>query len=280
MSTSSPTHNLRTRDWAKAIRRNAHRVLEGRTPWQNRMTLILALTVALVAAVGVYAVSVGFYSVGYLIFGDTLWLNVATYVLMAILEITLVLPLLVSLLRLACRMAFAASAAETAAEIAAPTLEGLFYPFTSLRAYGRCMAVGLESLGWFLLWVGIPVGGYSALAALFAHMSIRGYHTTLCNLLTAVAFIVCLAFATLMLFLSGKRAGFGYHVFTREDQSLRNINRHFRSLSRSFVKPFVLRLSLTGWIVLSVLGILIPFVIHTIPYALCLSAAYGQEMET
>ena len=209
-------------------------------------------------------------------FGEALWLEAAAYGLAAILETLLVLPLSASLLRLACLMV----SAEADAETASPTLDRLLYPFTSLRAYGRCMAVGLESLGWFLLWAVIPLGGYGALAEFFARMATRGYHSTLCSLLTAAAFLVCLAFAVLMLLLSGKRAGFGYHAFTREDQSLREVNRRFSASPRSCIKAFALRLSLTGWVILSVVGVLIPFVIHTVPYALCLFAAYGQEPGT
>ena len=73
--------------------------------------------------------------------------------------------------------------------------------------------------------------------------------------------------------------GYGYFVFSREDKSLREINRTFRKRPRGLVKPLLLRLSLLGWIAVSILGVLIPFVVHTIPYALCLSAAYGQEMD-
>jgi len=255
------------------IRSAARRILDGDSRGA-RMTLILALIVTLVAAVGIYTVSLGLYSLGYLLFGEAAWLDVAANGIMILLGIAVGLPLVASLFRMACL-----AAVVPAAKTAAPALPEILYPFTSVRAYGRCMAVGLETLGWCALWLGIPAVTYSKLAAVFAHMAIRGYHTTLCNLLTVAAFLVCLAIGALMLFLSGRRMGYGYFVFSREDKSLREINRAFRKRPRGLVKPLLLRLSLLGWIAVSILGVLIPFVVHTIPYALCLSAAYGQEMD-
>ncbi len=264
------------------IRTAARRILDGGGHDRGgaRMTLILSLIVTLVAMVGIYTVSVGLYSLGCLLFEEAVWLDVATYSLMALMGIAVGLPLAASLFRTACRAACPTSADGDADARPSVTPVTLLYPFTSVRAYGRCMAVGLEALGWCILWAGIPVSGYSVLAAVFARMAIRGYHTTMCNLLTVAAFFVCLAIGALMLFLSGRRMGYGYFVFSREDESLREVNRAFRKLPRGFATPFRLRLSLLGWIAVSIVGVLIPFVVHTVPYALCLSAAYGQELET
>ena len=275
VNTAFQSPRARARAEAKEIRAAARRVLDEHDSWHNRMTLILALTVVLVVAVGIYAVCGGLYSVGYLIFGEALWLDVAAYGLMAVLGVLIFAPLAAGLWRLACLMTRRACHMEGSA----PATDGLFYPFTSARAYGRCLAVGGESLAWFLLAVALPVGGFVALEGLFDRLATRGLHASLCALLTAVAFLVCVAFGALMFVLSGKRMGYGYFVFTREDVSLKEINRDFKSLRRGFRKPFALRLSLSGWVALSVVAILIPFVVHTIPYGLCCSAVYAAGLE-
>ena len=79
------------------VRRRARRVLEG-----NRMTLILAVIVLLVTAIGVYLGSVALYMAGSLYFRDALWLDPATYALMGVLGLFLVLPLGVGVWRLSC----------------------------------------------------------------------------------------------------------------------------------------------------------------------------------
>ena len=266
--------------WAKArdTRHRARRLLEG-----NLLTLVLALVVLLTMAVGVYMVSVGLYAVGYLAMGEALWLDIATYGLMGLLGVLLVLPSAVAVWRLACLFTVQAGLYTPSADLpiasARPTPEQLFYPFTSLRAYGRTLAVGLETLGWTVLTVGIPAMGYRALALTFADLANRGLHTTLCTLLTGVSLLLCIAFGVLMLFLSGRRAGFGFFVFAHEVLPLAEVRRYFKGFRRGFARPFILRISLTGWIVLSVVAILVPFVIHTAPYALCCSAIYATELE-
>lgn len=268
---------------AANTRRKARRVLDDRAGWGNRMTLILATVVLLVMAVGVYLTSVALYMAGYLYFGDALWLDLATYALMGVLGILLVLPLGVGLWRLACLMTLHAQAIPLSQDLPVtkdrPTLDQLFYPLASVRSYGRALAVGLESLGWFLLYAGVPAVGFGVLRQIFYTMSVRGVHMTLCNLLTLASLVLCAAVGLVLFFLSGRRAGFGYFVFIHDDLALKEINRYFRGFRRSFARPFVLRVSLVGWMALSVVGVLIPFVVHTIPYALCCSAVYAAELE-
>ena len=83
----------------------------------------------------------------------------------------------------------------------------------------------------------------------------------------------------LLFFLSGKRAGFGYYVFLHESWSMGDVKRYYRGLRRPLGRVFALRLSLTGWVALSVVGCLIPFLVHTIPYGLCLFACYAATLE-
>ena len=273
--TAPVSSRSRVRDEAKAVRSSARRILEDRDPWKNRMTMILSLIVILVVAVGMYALCGALYAVGYLIFGEALWLDVVAYSLLGVLSILVTLPLAMGLWRLACLMVSFADG-ETGTPL---TPEDLLYPFTSARAYGRSMAVGLEFLGWIALMIGVPVGGSIALTKLFTQLAARGLHTSLCSLLSVLSVLLCVVFGVVMLFLSGKRMGYGYFVFTREDETLKAVHRHFKSLRRGFVKPFILRMSLAGWVALSFAAVLIPFVVHTIPYALFISAVYGQGLE-
>ncbi len=286
MDMTTQQENIRTgsrRVRAADIRRKARLVLDGRSVPQNRMTLILSLIVVLVTAVGVYMLSIGLYMVGYLIVGDALWLDIATYGLMGLLALLLVLPLASATWRLACLMTVRSTVSAMPSGLpvtaATPTLSEVFHPFTSLRAYGRTLVVGLETLGWAILSVGLPLAGYRTLAGVFAQMANRGVHTSLCNLLTGVSLLLCLAFGVLMLFLSGLRAGFGYFVFIHDGISVSEVNRYFRGFRRGFVRPFVLRISLAGWVALSVVAILVPFLLHTIPYGLCCGAVYAGELK-
>ena len=278
MDVLKPAERGGLRTQAAMVRRRARRVLEG-----NRMTLILAVIVLLVTAMGVYLGSVALYMAGSLYFRDALWLDPATYALMGVLGLFLVLPLGVGVWRLSCLMTLRISDTPRFPGLPytkdRPTLDQLFQPFSSFRAYGRALAVGLESLGWFLLYAGIPAVGFGILHHIFATMSVRGVHMTLCNLLTLASLVLCVAVGLLLFFLSGRRVGFGYFVFVHDDLALKEVNRYFRGFRRSFARPFALRMSLVGWMLLSVVGVLIPFVIHTVPYALCCSAVYAAGLE-
>lgn len=278
MDALKPAERGGFRTQAAMVRRRARRVLEG-----NRMTLILSVIVLLVTAMGVYLGAVALYMAGSLYFGDVLWLELATYALMGVLGLFLVLPLGVGVWRMACLMTLRGQETPSPLHLPVtkerPTLDQVFYPLSSFRDYGRALAVGLEGLGWLSLYAGIPTAGFCVLRRIFATMSIRGVHMTLCNLLTLASLVLCVAVGLVLFFLSGRRAGFGYFVFIHDGLSLKEINRYFRGFRRSFARPFVLRASLVGWVALSVVGVLIPFVVHTIPYALCCSAVYAAGLE-
>jgi hypothetical protein len=235
-----------------------------------RLTLMLAVILLLTVAMGLYMAATLVYTVGYLFVGEALWLDVVAYGVMGLLGILLLLPLAASAYRLACL----AVAGDLPGDI-----RRILYPFTSPQAYVRCLAVGGEAAGWVTLILGIPVGGFLSLAAFFDHMANRGVLRSLCSLGTVVAFAVCLCFGFLMFLWAGYRMGFGYLVFRREELSLGEVNRIYRGGCRRPALAFTLRMSLTGWVALSFLTVLIPFVFHTIPYALCCRAVYGAEME-
>ena len=56
------------------------------------MTLILAVVILLTVGVGSYLIAAGLYMVGYLLFGDVLWLDVVTYALVGVIGLLIVLP--------------------------------------------------------------------------------------------------------------------------------------------------------------------------------------------
>ena len=188
-------------------------------------------------------------------------------VLLALLCLFLLLPLLSGIWRLACLMT--ASSEETDRdELPSATLIQLFYPFTSPRAYGRSMAVGLESLGWLLMCAVVPV-------LIFRTIRNTWY---LPGILVALCLIVCILGGLGAFLLSGKRAGFGYFVFLHEDVPLRDADRYFRSLRRPLFLPLFWRLPLLGWALISIIAVLIPLLPHTLPYCVCCSAAHSRNL--
>ena len=273
---------------AASLRHTARRLLDGGKG--IRLTLVLGVVVLLTLSVGLYLLADGVFMAGYLLFGWSKWLDVVAYAMVGVSGILVALPLAVSVYRLAClacladRRAYALPAGaplpvELPTTTDTPALAGLFHPFTSLRAYGRALALGLEYLGWTVLVVILPVVGYRGLAALLDYLPSRGMSPAVCDLLTMVSPVGCLLFGAGMFLLSGLRAGFGYLALVHDDLPLGEVNRYFRGFRRGVIRPLVLRLSLAGWVILSVVAILVPFVLHTIPYALCCAAAYGAELE-
>jgi hypothetical protein len=266
---------------AAYIRGEARRVMDVPCGTNHRFTLILAVILFMTIAVGFIGVWSGFMTAVSLLVGNQAWLVPVGYGLLALLGVFLVLPLAASLFRLACLMTWRTigyGRESVPASDGGPTLIELFYPFASRAAYGRCMAVGLEALGWAALWGILPAIAYVNLAGLFDKMATRGVLDSFCTLMTFAALLICIGWGVLMLFLSGRRAGFGYFAFVHEDAPLREVNRYFKSLRRSFGRPFALRFSFAGWIALSFVAILIPFVVHTIPYGLCCGAVYGEML--
>jgi hypothetical protein len=139
------------------------------------MTLILSVVILVTASVGTLLLGSGLYGALTLVGVSVGLADGIAYALMGILAVFGLLPLVAGCYRLAClearraclearRSCFAArqgcpSAGETPTLPAvdeSPELWGLFQPFTSLRAYGRALAVGLEWLGWGLAVFGIP----------------------------------------------------------------------------------------------------------------------------
>lgn len=275
------TQPMMTEPTAADMRRRAGGVLDdGRG---IRLTLVLAVVVVLTATVGAYILGEAVYGLGFLLLGESVWADVAAYAVMGALGLFGVLPLMMGAYRLACLSYPPRRGDETlpvvASSTVAPALADLFYPFTSLRAYGRTFALVLGFLGWLTLAVAVPAVGFRALSLLLTYAVEEGMlEAALRGPLTLLGGILCLAFGILMLFLSGYRAGFSYLAFVHEPLSLGEVSRYFKGFRRSFIRPFVLRVSLLGWVAVSILAVLVPFVAHTIPYGMCCGAVYGAEL--
>ena len=264
---------------AADIRHKARGVLGGHSGRVSHwMTLTLALVIALTAAVALYIAMGGLATAGYLVFGEAVWVDAVTNVLLIVSYLVLILPLLASTWRLACLMTAPDGAVVDGMAVSVPSAElhELFYPFTSLRAYGRTMAVAMEGLGFTLLSVGAPILLFRL--ALLLLEPVRGLSPFLHGLAVVALFLTCLALGLLAFLLSGKRAGFGYFVFVHEEMTLNDVSRYYRGFKRPLIPALVLRVSLWGWYALSVVGILVPFLFYTVPYGLCCAAVYSREL--
>lgn len=264
---------------AADIRHRARGVLGGYSGRVSHwMTLVLALVFVMTAAVALYMATGGLATAGYFIFDEAVWVDAVTNVLLVASYLVWILPLLASVWRLTCLMTAPDGAVVDGMAVSVPsaTLTELFYPFTSLRAYGRVMAVVMESLGFTVLAVGLPVLLFRL--ALLTLGSLAESAPVLYALLGVAVFLFCFSLGVLFFFLSGRRAGFGYFVFIHDWMPLGEVNRYFRGFRRSFTAVFCLRISLAGWYALSVAGMLVPLLLHTAPYGLCAAAAYARSL--
>ena len=264
---------------ASVTRRQARASLKSRSQGRgHRMILVLSLTIILVVGVALYMAVGCLATAGYILFGEALWVDAAAAVLTVLLLLGLVLPLCGGVFRLACLMTAPEEGSTEDLPVWLPeaSLSELFYPFTSLRAYGRVMAVVMESLGFTALSVGLPILLFRL--ALLTLRPLTQSTPVLYALLAVVVFLFCFSLGALFFFLSGRRAGFGYYVFVHDWMPLGEVNRYFRGFRRSFAAVFCLRISLAGWYALSAAGLLVPLFLHAAPYGLCSAAAYARSL--
>jgi len=215
--------------------------------------------------------------VGGLIFGDVPWVDAVANTLLAAFLLGLVLPLAVSLGRLSCLMVTPEGSAVhgLAVCVSTPSPADLFYPFTTLRAYGRSMAVGMEALAFLACGIGLPV-----LAGRLVWLSLltAEWDPLLGASVMAGTVILGLVWGLGVLLLSGGRMGFSYFVFVHDELSLSDVNRLYRSFHRPLLPALCLRVRLLGAYALSVVGICVPFVFYSVPLGLCCKAVYGRDL--
>lgn len=243
----------------------------------HRLILTLSVILVMTVSVALYAATACLAMAGGLTFGDAPWVDAAANTLLVALGLVLVLPLAVSLGRLASLMTAPDGEVIRGMAVSVPTpdLIQLFYPFTSFRAYGRTMAVGMEGLGFLLCGLGIPIlsGRLVWLSAVEAGMA-----SWLRALIMVGVVLLGIGWCFGILLLSGRRMGFGYFVFVHEELSLGDVNRYYRTLRRPLFPALCLRVILLGLYALSAVGICVPFVFHSIPLGLCCRAVYGHAL--
>ena len=275
---SSQDRPVGPRETASRIRSSARDVLGGHSGgMSHRLLLTLAVITVLTVSFALYAATACLSMAGYLALADAPWVSATATTLFAALMLALALPLAVSVCRLACLMA--APDGEVirgmAVSVPTPSLTELFYPFTSLRAYGRTMAVGMESLAFLVLGLGIPLLA-GRMVWLWFLTDVRA--VWLRALVIAGLILLGLGWAFGILLLSGRRMGFAYFVFVHEELSLGDANRCYRSHRRPLLPALCLRLWLFGLYGLSFLAICVPFVWHSVPLGFCCAAVYGRDL--
>ena len=267
--------------WRRAgeIQRSARAVLGGHSGGiSHRLLLTLSVITVLTVSIALYTAVACLATAGYLVFGENaLWVDVVSNILLVALGLTLALPLAVSVGRLASLMA--APDGEVlrgmAVSVPTPALSELFYPFTSLRAYGRTMAVGMEGLAFLLCGIGVPI---LAGRLVWLSMQTAGMAPWLRALIMTGMVLLGIGWGFGTLLLSGLRAGFGYFVFVHEELSLGDVNRYYRSLRRPPLPALCLCVQLVLLYALSVVAICVPFVFHSIPFGFCCRAVYGGSL--
>lgn len=264
--------------YAAGMRRAAWRRLDsgagpGGTP---RLILTLGLICSLTMTVlpilmldGIYLAAAMYTGSG----GIPPWVEYVLNGVSYALALLLGLPLLSSVYRLAVRMTLPAGEASREPV----TVRELFYAFSSWRAYGRCLRVGLDALFGLVILL-LPVVGGVYLSGYLGAILLPGAPQGIQTLVRLLGAVVGLIPDTLLLLLLGWRAGYAYTVFAFPDESLAACGRRFRASGRLPAEATWLRLSYTGWFFLSLLCVCVPFLFHTIPGAMMASAAYGRRL--
>ncbi len=264
---------------AARIRGEGRAILQGRSGrCGHRLTFVLALVTVLTAAIALYMAVACMSMAGDILFGEAVWVDAVASVLLVALCLGLILPLIASVYRLACLMAAPDGTVTDGLPVSVPaaTLAELFYPFTSFRAYGRTLAVAMEGLGFTALTVGLPILLFRLVLLSLAFL--ERISPVLSVLAAIAAFLLCLTLGLLAFFLSGRRAGFGYFVFTHEEMPLSDVHRYYKGFRRPLIPVLCLRVSLLGWFAFAVVAILVPLVGHVLPYSFCCAAVYSREL--
>lgn len=267
------------------IRQQARDILNGHSDGiNNRLIFVLSLLIILTAAMTLYLILGGLYSGAAAILGDQPYLEPTADLLFGLCLVFVILPMLTALWRMASLMTAPDGEVRDGMTVQIPSVSvaDVFYPFTSPRAYLRTMTVAMDALAWLilplvLLLTLLPI--HAALAWAEPHLPTWLTLGTLIMIVDGLFVPFCVLVGLLTFFLSGKRAGFGYFVFIHEELTVKDIKRYLRGFKRPLWRVFALRLSLAGWMILSVVGCLLPLLIHAAPYGLLCSASYAAGLE-
>lgn len=206
---------------------------------------------------------------------DFAWLVILRGILWGANGLLVVLPLLCGLYRMAVRM----TKDENARDVSAMGVWACLYPFTSLRAYGRTLYVGIRGLLRFCLML-MPSAILIGAAAWGLPLLGNSVSPVLCVVLWVLAIAAaCLALGGMAVW-NARDAGLAYFVFAYPERCLADVSDAFKRLPRKASTPLLMRLCLSGWFLLSAAEVLLPLILHTMPYILLCEAVYGQSLET
>lgn len=265
---------------ATQVYRRTRVYLDGKT----RLTLALGGLLTLTMTGGLYLILQGLSMVYYMLVGsaaDTISAMAADFVgrlydlLYPAILLLIGAPLLGAVYRMAVLTVCAQSQVHDAHETYSVTMLDCFYPFTFGSAYRRCLRVGVELAVWpCMIIVPVPL-------LLFGFVSLRdsGVLSSGGAWLAFLCLMLGLGFSVLFLCLSCRRVGFGYTVFAHPEMTLAVAAARFRAFRRPLRPVLGLYARHIGWIVLSFVAVLVPFLFHTIPSAMLCGAEYGRRLE-
>ncbi len=188
------------------------------------------------------------------------------------------LPLVTALFRMAVLMTEAHRKEQQGETVQNVSFSEILYPFSSRSAYLRTQLVAWRWLLGMLCLLGIPVAVIAA-AVWWIPLLCEGLPSVVGFLLWAFNIIVALGLLTLTVFCLCRFAGLGYLIFRHPEISVKELRCRFKTYHRPVGLPFHLAVGHTGWTLLSLVAVCVPFVLHTIPLMLLTGASYGRYLE-
>ncbi len=265
--------------YAVPLRKRAGAVLNA--PFSdNRLTLVLAIMSVLGLSLAAPMILDSLLMLADLLSllsqpAQTTWVLILHGCLMGIVFVFFTLPLWGAL----CRMAVLMTEAHRCAEVGKPAekigLGECLYPFTSWKAYGRTLYVALRGMGHLLLAI-LPSAAVMIAAFWWMPMVKFALSPLVYVLLWVGNIAVSCLLLVLMTVLLVRNAGLAYYVFACPTRSLKDSVRAFKNSPSTGLLPVWTMLGYTGWIMLSIVAVFIPFLLHTLPHMLLAGASYGR----
>ncbi len=267
---------------ASEIRRNA-RILLDLPRKDHRLHLILAQLLVILLSLAVPmmldCLSVVIYALPYFTGVENFaWLVILRGVLWGANLILIVFPLWGGLYRLAVLMVKSVEPLSNTANERFQSVSAweCLYPFASGHAYARTLYVCIRAVLRVILML-LPPAAILWGAAWGLPLLSKICPPVLCSMLWMLAVAaVCLTLLVMALW-NARGTGLAYWVFAHPEQSLLDLSEAFKSTPKGAEIPLLMRLSLLGWFILSFLAVLVPLLLHTVPYMLLCEAMYGRS---
>ena len=218
---------------------------------ENHITLILAIIVAGVTAIAPIMSLNMIY----------MWMSQSVMDALCFAFWTLILlPICMGVLRLACLMAKRQGASSI----------DVFFAFSSFKTYVKYIGIGIVSLLIFLLPV-VPIGVAALLRVLLAKLvSVEWILNT--------AALVSLAATELLAIWLSLRLSFYSALALTGNSVFRPLRQSFWKTRKREGRTACLWLSFLPLALVSIIAILVPMVIYTLPYMLCAYALYALDI--